>query len=192
MALCLTSFTRLIIWHCSPEWTSVAKYNIYTKRSLLELTTDPLIMCVNLVNKHKQIFIVHIIPPHWNDKDNFYDSVRTYPMLLISRERKEPGYQFPWSSYQIRDIAGCAYAGNVGNIFPATDFKENRQLEIAACITALARIANLWWRGKRARHSACATRNSTYLVRGLWYCFRLLGIIRAAIRQRYVPHTINF
>ena len=27
---------------------------------------------------------------------------------------------FPWASYQIRKIAGCACAGNAGNVFPAT------------------------------------------------------------------------
>ena len=31
-----------------------------------------------------------------------------------------------WTSYQIRKIAGCACAGNAGNVFPATDFKGNR------------------------------------------------------------------
>ena len=30
-----------------------------------------------------------------------------------------------WASYQIRKIAGCTYAGNAGNVFPATDFKHN-------------------------------------------------------------------
>ena len=30
-----------------------------------------------------------------------------------------------WASYQIRKIAGCACAGNVGNGFPGTDFKGN-------------------------------------------------------------------
>ena len=32
----------------------------------------------------------------------------------------------PWASYQIRKIAGCACAGNAGNVFPATDFKGKR------------------------------------------------------------------
>ena len=32
----------------------------------------------------------------------------------------------PWASYQIRKIAVCACAGNVRNVFPATDFKGNR------------------------------------------------------------------
>ena len=43
-----------------------------------------------------------------------------------------------WASYQIRKIAGCACAGNAGNVFPATDFKGNRLLAIPACITARA------------------------------------------------------
>ena len=32
----------------------------------------------------------------------------------------------PWIPYQIRKIAGCACAGNAGNIFSATDFKWSR------------------------------------------------------------------
>ena len=31
-----------------------------------------------------------------------------------------------WTSYQIRKIAGCACAGDAGNVFPATDFKGDR------------------------------------------------------------------
>ena len=66
-----------------------------------------------------------------------------------------------WASYQIRKIAGCACAGNVGNVFPATNFKGNRWFTIAACIMERAScsavmhvgMANLRWRGKRSRHS---------------------------------------
>ena len=43
-----------------------------------------------------------------------------------------------WVSYQIRKIAGCACAGNAGNVFSATDFKGNRELAIPARITARA------------------------------------------------------
>ena len=32
----------------------------------------------------------------------------------------------PWASYQIRKIAGCACAGNAGNVFPATNLKWKR------------------------------------------------------------------
>ena len=44
----------------------------------------------------------------------------------------------PWASYQIRKIAGWACAGNVGNIFPATDFKGNRSIATPTCTTARA------------------------------------------------------
>ena len=42
-----------------------------------------------------------------------------------------------WASYQIRKIAGCACAGNAGNVFPATDFKGNRDLGMhrGTCVT---------------------------------------------------------
>ena len=43
-----------------------------------------------------------------------------------------------WASYQIRKTAGCACAGNAGNVFPAADFKGNRQLAIPVCITTRA------------------------------------------------------
>ena len=49
------------------------------------------------------------------------------------------------ASYQIRKIAGCACAGNVGNVFPVTDFKRKNVPGIPG---------------------ACATRNVAYLVRG--------------------------
>ena len=42
----------------------------------------------------------------------------------------------PRAYYQIRKIAGRAWARNAGNIFPETDFKENRKL--VACIMARA------------------------------------------------------
>ena len=45
-----------------------------------------------------------------------------------------------WTSYQIRKIAGCACAGNAGNVFPTTDFKGNRQLAIPAYTKAHAAL----------------------------------------------------
>ena len=42
------------------------------------------------------------------------------------------------ASYQIRKIAGCPCAGNTGNVSPAADLKGNRELAIAAYITARA------------------------------------------------------
>ena len=42
------------------------------------------------------------------------------------------------ASYHIRKIAGCACAGDAGDVFPATYFKGNLQSAISACITARA------------------------------------------------------
>ena len=54
-----------------------------------------------------------------------------------------------WASCQKTEFAGCACAGNAGNVFPATDFIRNRQLAIPECITA---------RAPRTCHDACRDR----------------------------------
>ena len=41
-------------------------------------------------------------------------------------------YQIPRASYQLRKIASGACTGNAGSVFPATDFKGNRQIAITA------------------------------------------------------------
>ena len=56
-----------------------------------------------------------------------------------------------WASSQILKPAGCVCAGNAGNVFPATDFKGNRQLATPACITAHA---------SRTCRDACRDRGS--------------------------------
>ena len=79
----------------------------------------------------------------------------------------------PWASYQIRKIAGCTCAWNAGNVFSATDFKDNRNLAIPACITARAsRMSGSLTRGGEENvpgfPGACAIRNFTYLTRSQW------------------------
>ena len=83
-------------------------------------------------------------------------------------------YSSSWASCQIRNIVGCACAGDAGNVFPATDFKGNRLLAIPACITARAwrtcrdacrdRLPEVA-RGKRSRHSR-RMRNPKFNVSG--------------------------
>ena len=51
-----------------------------------------------------------------------YNWIITVLMLLSLWQN----YRQPLAPYQIREIAGCARAGNVGNFFPDTDFKGNR------------------------------------------------------------------
>ena len=46
--------------------------------------------------------------------------------VVLGPEYSERAMSIVWASYQIRKIAGCVCAGNAGNVFPATDFKENR------------------------------------------------------------------
>ena len=82
----------------------------------------------------------------------------------------------PWTSYQIRKIAGCVCAGNAGNVFP-----RHRGLAIPTYITARAwRTCRDACRGRLIAVSfevgggknvpdipgACATHTSTYLKRG--------------------------
>ena len=66
-----------------------------------------------------------------------------------------------WTSYQIRNIAGCACARNAGNGFPATDFVGTTSQRTRhalwhvrdACAMMHVGIANPRWRGKRFQHS---------------------------------------
>ena len=75
-----------------------------------------------------------------------------------------------WTSYQICKIAGCASAGNAGNVFPAIDFKGNCQLAISACITAHAgSLTRDCGENFSGIPGTSATRNFMYLVRGPWH-----------------------
>ena len=44
-----------------------------------------------------------------------------YPIL--QQRLHQPTHRVPWASYQIRKIAGCACAGNAGNVFPRRRFQ---------------------------------------------------------------------
>ena len=96
---------------------------------------------------------------------------------------------YPWASFQIQKIAGCACAGNAGYVFPATYVKGNRQLTISACITARAwrtcrdafGIANSRSRGKRSRRM----RNPQFCVSGkrlIFCCVAVLALWSSVIR----------
>ena len=83
----------------------------------------------------------------------------------------------PRTSYQIRKIAGCACAGNAGNVFPrhrlqwkplVSDPGMHHGVRDARAVMHV-RIAYPRWRGKRSRHyRRMRTRNFTYLARGPW------------------------
>ena len=74
-------------------------------------------------------FWAHIVGSAWQDTL----LCQTWPIETVVWE------SYPTvASCQIYKVAGCACAGNAGNVFPATDFKGNRELAIPACITARA------------------------------------------------------
>ena len=102
-------------------------------------------------------------------------SFRYVTRNLVARTREVSS---KWASYQIRKIAGCACAGNAGNVYP-----NHRGLAIPTCITARAsRTCRDAWRDRYLAVSfevggeenvtgilgVCATRNFTYLARGPW------------------------
>ena len=90
--------------------------------------------------------------------------------IFISRQTR---YSTAWASQQIRNIAGCAWTGNAGNVLPANDLERDRYLAIPACIDVRhacvvmhVGIANTRWQGKRSRHSRCMRNPQvTYLAR---------------------------
>ena len=88
-------------------------------------------------------------------------------------------WRFPsWASYQIRKIVGCARAGNVGNVYPATRFQRKSlfsdpDMHHGTCVTHVP-----WCMSGSLTHGggeivpgipgACAVPNFTYLVRSPW------------------------
>ena len=81
-----------------------------------------------------------------------------------------------WASYQIRKIAGCACAGNAGNVFPCRQFQRKPLVSdpgmhhstcvphVPWCMSGSLTCGN---GGKRSRHSRrMRTRNFAYLARG--------------------------
>ena len=79
----------------------------------------------------------------------------------------------PWASYQIHSIAGCACAGNAGNVFPRHRLQRkplvcDPGMHHGTCVTHMPWcMSGSRWRVKRSRHSRrMRTRNFPYLARG--------------------------
>ena len=94
--------------------------------------------------------------------------------------------QQSWASYQIRKIAGCACAGNAGNVFPGTRKPQIKDpcMHHGTCVTHVAWCMS----GSLTRSGgenvpgipgACTTRNFAYLVRDLWrMCLCLVQVTK--------------
>ena len=84
----------------------------------------------------------------------------------------------PWTSYQIRKIAGCGWAENAGNFFPATDIKRkwparNPDMRHSTCVTHVSwcmpgSLTRAGGENVPGIPGAIATHNFTYLARGPW------------------------
>ena len=93
-----------------------------------------------------------------------------------------------WASYQIRNIAGCACAGNAGNVFPRRRFQRkplvsDPGMHHGTCVThvpwCMSGSLACSERGKRSRHSRrMRTRNFAYLAR---------GPLKRAWKGNYIP-----
>ena len=100
----------------------------------------------------------HLLRVHWSQRPTGVRRKGGVSLALMHKALLEPycpgTLASTWACCHIRKIVVCACAGNAGNVFPATDFKGNRQLAITACITACAvmhvGIANPHWQGKRS------------------------------------------
>ena len=82
-----------------------------------------------------------------------------------------------WTSYQIRKIAGCACAGNAGNVFPRHRLKRkplvsDPDMHHGTCVThEPCCMSGSLTRGRGnvpGIPGACAKLNLTYLARGPW------------------------
>ena len=94
--------------------------------------------------------------------------------LIIFRNRPLPPHLLlSWASYQIRKIAGCACAGNAGNIFPTHRVSDPHRhhgtcvTHVPWCIPGSLTSGFLWsrCRGKRSWQSR-RMRNPQFYVSG--------------------------
>ena len=79
-----------------------------------------------------------------------------YRIMAVNTEMIRVITVLLWASYQIRKIAGCACAGNAGNVFPATAGKRSRhalrhvRTHVPWCMLGSPTSGFLWsrWRGE--------------------------------------------
>ena len=117
----------------------------------------------NLVSWSNFLIIFYgcvIIHPFFNLKDGSLHRCRSlemdkwlHPMVYMDSIIN------PWASYQIHKNAGCACAGNAGNVFPSP-WSSDPVLHHGACVTHMPWCMSgsltsgfLWnrWRGKHTR-----------------------------------------
>ena len=106
-------------------------------------------------------------------KEVYWVGLGVLPNICRSNWWLESVYR-EWPSCQIRKIAGCACAGNAGNVFSprlgsCPDMHHGTGVtHIPWCMSELLTSGFLWsrWRGKRSRHSR-RMRNPQFCVSGM-------------------------
>ena len=115
--------------------------------------------------------------------------IKCIPRQLMAWYRNEnPWHQQIWASYQIRKIAGCACAGNAGNVFlrhrlQRKPLVSEPDMHHGSCVTPVPWCMS----GSLTRGcgenvpgipGACANLKCTYLARGPLYWFNSPRIVR--------------
>ena len=111
---------------------------------------------------------------HSKTERNWIEKYR--PRDTVLHSMTSTSMQRPWASCQIRKIAGCACAGNAGNVFPTYRLQRKPQvcdpgMHHGTCVTHVPWcMSESLIRGGGENvpgiPSACATRNFAYLTRG--------------------------
>ena len=114
-------------------------------------------------------------------------------MVLNTTITDELRLMIPWTSCQIRKIAGCACAGNAGNVFPRHRLQRkplvsDPDMHHGTCVTHVpwcmsGSLTRSGGENVPGIPGACVTRNFTYLARGPW------DIVSPGHQQRY--HSIR-
>ena len=180
-----------------PKWYQAMTYRLHNAKLL------PLLMLINYSldpQEHRSSILIYTLTSmvlysnyHWR---------YNISILIIS-----------WASYQLRKIAGCACAGNAGNVFPATQLQRkplvsDPDMHHGTCVTHVpCCISGSPTRGDGGNvpgiPGACATRNFTYLARGpcnsLCRCNYPCLIVGTSLYNHfsiwnpwYVRHQISF
>ena len=74
--------------------------------------------------------------------------------FLYTKPRVITRPALPWASCQIRQIMGCACAGNAGNVFPPSRVSDPDMHHGTCCMprSLTSGFLRSWWQGKRSRH----------------------------------------
>ena len=137
-----TEWTRIKVW--SVRWITSMKYIVYSEydpSSQYVWNLSWLPFKANYLFRSQKYGIATIHTNIQSVTFTYINNTINDFQLLHGSDVVMCGYRLLSNivaSCQIRTTAGCACAGDAGNIFPATDFKGNRWLATPACIPARA------------------------------------------------------